>query len=927
MKVLAVTALLAALLLSASAEAVGEWRLSWENPRKDTGLPNTAVPLYGMYPSHRTGRGYANENGGYDFNVYFKKSSHTLWLGKYEEYDVKHAVFARRAVEWWNASLQFAAENYEWGRHLSKLRLKFYTDENVSLAPYIDVVIDASSNPCSTGIACAYLSDPMKIAGDLGALVHELGHTLGLGHNYDVGPVENGYDWRGWPVGGPYPANYAPPDTFVLYALAVRWSSLKNATPGSPLTFPKSVVVHYRDVADKLGPLYSLPGLVWVYHYTVLSEPGGVEIPYFFGGMVHMGNQSSALLKPVPSRSIHVWSSVTTTYKGTICIHPLDWEYTSVRNRQYWIHPVMERSNLPLLRVYGNGTALVLHDMDIGLALVDRYFWRHLYGGSRNAWVPKKYFTTDVLRELSGDTLLKEVSVIDSVGPAWDKVSRVSYRDGRVCLEGLKDRVLVELRIGRAYKVGAGMAEAVPVEGWAYRDQNGTNWVLSGSRVYFRPLSDAYSPEDGVRYVWRGLNITLTVDGPVSEGELVGKLWKKQYLVEVDSPHPFEGVGWFDEGSKTSPRTPSGYVDLGNGTRLVFKGFEGHNATEVVVDRPLKLKPVWERSYRVDMASRYVSSGAGQYVREGETIFTVMPRAQDFGNGTRVELANITAYAPSGKVVKAWDGRSGGEQLALLKLVADKPLTIRVDWNVYHRLTVRSEVNSYEAWVLNGTTHRLDLPERKLVGEDTLYVLRKVLVDGRPQEGFELTVTRPTSVEAVYQRRLMTTFMVYAGGGYLVEPSEAVLSRDGEVEVYRPPFTYMGEGTWRVAKVTYLGGEVTADATVEINMAGMMTLPSKLRAVEVSVVDLIGMPVPYASITAENTGGVTDTSGKAVIPAIPPWDFTVTASHILGRGQATITPGETTARVTAGVSPYTMTLLAALAAAGVVAWRGRLSRR
>jgi hypothetical protein len=37
-------------------------------------------------------------------------------------------------------------------------------------------------------------------------------------------------------------------------------------------------------------------------------------------------------------------------------------------------------------------------------------------------------------------------------------------------------------------------------------------------------------------------------------------------------------------------------------------------------------------------------------------------------------------------------------------------------------------------------------------------------------------------------------------------------TRDGEVEVYKPPFTYLGEGVWRVSKVTYLGGDVTADA-------------------------------------------------------------------------------------------------------------------
>jgi hypothetical protein len=44
----------------------------------------------------------------------------------------------------WNASLKFAAENYEWGRHLSKLRLKFYTGANVSKAQYVDVIIDPS---------------------------------------------------------------------------------------------------------------------------------------------------------------------------------------------------------------------------------------------------------------------------------------------------------------------------------------------------------------------------------------------------------------------------------------------------------------------------------------------------------------------------------------------------------------------------------------------------------------------------------------------------------------------------------------------------------------------------------------------------------------------------------------------------------------
>jgi hypothetical protein len=277
--------------------------------------------------------------------------------------------------------------------------------------------------------------------------------------------------------------------------------------------------------------------------------------------------------------------------------------------------------------------------------------------------------------------------------------------------------------------------------------------------------------------------------------------------------------------------------------------------------------------------------------------------------------------------VKAWDPRAGGDRHAALVLTVEKPLKILVEWRVYHRITVSSPVNSYEAWVLNGTVHRLDLPEKKLVGGDTLMVLKQVKVNGKPHQGLEVTVTSPTSVEAVYQRKLMTTIMVDAGRGYLVEPNEVVLERDGEVEVYRPPFTYIGEGTWRVTKVTYLGGDIAMSATIEVNIAGMKTIPSRLRTVEITVVDLIGLPVPYALVETENIADVTGISGTTTLPAIPPWDFEASASHLLGRGVTTIRPGDATARITAGISPYTLVIIAistlTVSAIGVAKWRKR----
>jgi hypothetical protein len=551
------------------------------------------------------------------------------------------------------------------------------------------------------------------------------------------------------------------------------------------------------------------------------------------------------------------------------------------------------------------------------------------YPGSVDYVVPLKFLTHELLREFRNRNQGREVFIwaIGGAGPATGNFSKIYGRGGDLCLANLKDKVLVEARLGRAYTVrGLGPVEPVPLRGWSYKDYNGTFWVLRGSKVYFKPLNETISVGGGVRYAWRGENITVEVYSPISGGELFHRMWKKQYLIEVDSPYPFKGVGWFDEGDKTHITPAEEVIDFNNGTKIVFTGFEGHNGTEITVDRPIKLNPVWKRMYRVDTVSRYIFSEEGKYFDEGESMFLVMDRAKDFGNGTRVELANMTAYGPSGEVVYVWDGESGGDRHALLAYVVDRPLKLVVEWKVYHRLNVYSPLNGYEKWVLNGTTHKLDLPERKLVDSDTLMVLKQVRVNGEPQQGLEVTVTSPTSVEAIYQRKLRTTFMVDAGRGHLAEPEEVVLERGGEVEVYRPPFTYIGEGTWKVSKVTYLGGDIAMSATIEVNIAGMKTIPSRLRAVEITVVDLIGLPVPYASVKAENVADVTGISGTTTLPAIPPWDFEASASHILGRGVTTIRPGDATARITAGISPYTIALLAIAVTLGVVAWRRKVSR-
>jgi len=898
--------IVAALMPVAAGASFGDWTSreedgwlirEWVNPHRAVTTWNVSIELF---PMNYT----AEEDGGYTFAVYFRKSPKVLWIGHFEDFNEEHVRFARRVVEEWNASIRFVVEHYEWAKHLSKLRIKLYTDENVTQAPRINVLINANVK-CPGAAACAYIGDPIIIIGDLSVLDHELGHALGLGHDYHGPRAYWSVDQRGFYIFG-YPE---PKDSFLLYALSTRWRALENSTAGSKLTHPGGIL-RYRDVAHIVGPIRSTPGYVNVDVYGVLAE-GDVERPY-----PHPFIKKSGL--------------------GILDI---------VRNYLYGEDACVEGfSNhpLPFHRLFGNNTALVLYEADVQLSSIERFIrmtppsFLNPYPGGVTYVVPLKFLTHELLREFRNRNQGREVFiwVIGGAGPATGNFSKIYGRGGDLCLGNLKDKVLVEARLGRAYTVtveGLGPVEPVPLKGWSYRDYNGTSWVLRGSKVYLRPLNETFQEEGGVRYVWRGENITLEVYSPISGGELFRelfpKMWKKQYLIEVDSPYPFKGVGWFDEGTKARITPVDEVIDFGNGTKIVFKGFEGYNSTEITVDRPIKLKPVWKRMYRVDMVSRYVFSEEGKYFDEGESMFLVMDRAKDFGNDTRVELANMTAYGPSGEVVKAWDGKSGGDRYALLAYVVDRPLKLVVEWKVYHRLTVYSPLNSYEKWVLNGTTHVLDLHERKLVDSNTLMVLKLVRVNGEPQQGLEVTVTSPTSVEAIYQRKLRTTFAVDAGGGHIIEPEEVVLERGGEVEVYRPPFTYIGEGRWRVTKVTYLGGDIAVDANVEVNVAGMKIIPSRLRAVEVTVVDLLGVPVPYAMVRTRNAGDVTGILGATTLYAVPPWEFEIMVSHMLGTGQGVIRPQDTEVRIQAGISPYTLVILvlaASLAATvGVLKWRKR----
>jgi hypothetical protein len=89
----------------------------------------------------------------------------------------------------------------------------------------------------------------------------------------------------------------------------------------------------------------------------------------------------------------------------------------------------------------------------------------------------------------------------------------------------------------------------------------------------------------------------------VAEAAFVRGVYAVQHLARTAWPAEVNGTQelWADEGSLAVFRAPE-VVDLGNGTRLVFRGWRGggQNATVALrVDGPLELLPVYARQYRV----------------------------------------------------------------------------------------------------------------------------------------------------------------------------------------------------------------------------------------------------------------------------------------------------------------------------------------
>jgi hypothetical protein len=497
-------------------------------------------------------------------------------------------------------------------------------------------------------------------------------------------------------------------------------------------------------------------------------------------------------------------------------------------------------------------------------------------------------------------------------------------------------------------------------EGFKVLEGNMTGWYREGSKVRLPALSELEVTKgtklvlegwkDGSGRVYRP-GEELVVDGPKSFEPVLAKY----HLVSVKGPSELkhEGSGWHREGSIARLRAAENVTYVSDVTRYVFLGFRRGNETvsevEVEVDGPVEVEAVWRREHLLTVRSRFLNwTFTNPWFEENATYAFVIPGEPTFfQNGTMVQIKGIETFSGGKRfVAERIEGREinmtvGGRRIVVLwnaTFTVHGPIEMRVLWTVKHALDVRSPAGVVSirnsslplpatVFVEEGEKITLDFKSVQLTGDTSRLVLHDVIMDNNslgPTTSLEIEMRKPVSVIAVYRDQILVWPKLRGQDGSVADPDLVVLRSDlgeaiseGGKAVWLDRYLTLGLRIveWWVVKAVYKGVDVTVNATVRAGESGTIAIHAGISGLTVRVRDVLGMPVPFASVIYSGPGGEvkasTDYSGIARLGVVPNGQGRLSAGLIgASEGEVSIPPGEHI--VVLPVSPYTITLITSL---------------
>jgi hypothetical protein len=294
----------------------------------------------------------------------------------------------------------------------------------------------------------------------------------------------------------------------------------------------------------------------------------------------------------------------------------------------------------------------------------------------------------------------------------------------------------------------------------------------------------------------------------------------------------------------------------------------------------------------------------------------------------RVDLQTLNITIGGTRVITLWNAT----------FTVYGPIEMRVLWTVKYALdivtpprlaSIRNSSLPLPATVFveEGEKITLDFRNVHLTGDTSRLALHDVIMDNRslgPITSLEIEMKRPVSVIAVYRDQVLVWPKLRGQDGSVADPDLVVLRSDlGEVvseegkAVWLDRYLTLGlrRIEWKVVKAVYKGVDVTVNATVRAGESGTIAIHAGISGLTVRVRDVLGMPVPFASVIYSGPGGEvkasTDYSGVARLGVVPNGKGRLSAG-LIGTSEAEVSlpPGEHI--VVLPVSPYTITLITSL---------------
>jgi len=851
-----------------------------------------------------------------------------------------------KALQIWNASIKYYADKYNCS-YLRKLVLRFLGEANETNKP--DVLVSLGGTHPAWGIY--YPRSKSIVIGSfvpleyyMWVIVHEVGHSLGLGHHQSYNPAAYTplIDFRGNRLrfmegmltfeGTPFLVE--------LYALCRLYEPIKDGRKPSltgVIELPREMKREYYagvgviQVFTRIGDdVMAQPPTTYSFYPSLYGEMNGI---YW------------ALRRPANLSLIELDFYGFGLYEGDDVVYPLR-SFAEYHRSEYGAVDIAYIAGLTppytVLVDYGKGVLDAVVGLNITKAVYGKIYYLNKNGDIKLYLLedPPNLKTLRLPTGLSWDNIEYIITMRGERCAPGECYGSIEWlKDGRILIRNVKADLLVNVDVGRVYSFRID----VPFFGYNYTIRSPkmlremvykkSTYAPEGSEIYVRPLETLHDFGNGTRIMlmgwntgsWNGTHLKIILDKPVEVRALV----RREYLVSVESPaRNFTNTGWAPEGSNITIRPEEEVIDFGNGTRLVFKGFEGYDGKNVTltVKSPIRLKALWARQHLVSLESRYVRSFR-EWFDEGDVCVATSKKEIDFGNGTIIRVRSITAYMGD----KAFEGKDYGDAVRLAVAVTS-PVTIRAQWDVYHMVSLSSEApvgSGGPGLYPEGSRWNATAEESIVYGNGTLRKFIGWIVDGQliTNRTISLTVSKPIGVRALWRTYDYVTFMLDAGGGYVVQADRVVLeSEHGAVTVNGSGF--LERGVWRVSGAWYRGAEVSVPTDVSVRGSGAVTLPSRLRTVKVRAVDILGMPAPNTLITTPFSQAATGWAGEATLHAIPPTTVEAKLRHVLGESYVEI-PGDA-AEIAARIplSIYTLIIMVAIVAVfaaylGLRRWGGR----